>query len=672
MTKRILHFPERHMHAATIFFLFIIASQTTLAQLKRIPVQRSTGSGIERAPHSTARTKQASPLALPFFDDFSKTLDDKMFADTSRWENSFSVWINDGMAIHPPTINVATFDGLDSAGLAYNPNEVLLTGYTDTLTSKPIDLSEAKVSPAERPTVYLSFFYQWQGNVEAPDAKDFLELEFKTADENGWKSVMTISPAENPDPTRFYDTILQVSGDQYFHERFQFRFRSFGRLSGPYDTWHVDYVYVNKNRNVNDLSFPDRALSTQLGPLFGKYRAMPRKHFFSGAQMTPPSFEVQNMKNVEASLNFRTTGYFSSTDLDAGVTTTHETVISKATPINITGNVLYAYEHKTTRMDTLPDVNNVLQFPTDPGIDSTLIRLALALQSRDDIPFNTPETPLEPDSTGDYTKNYLPIRFTTNDTITADYVLSSYYAYDDGVAEYGAGLIEAGNLVAYEFEIDTTYSLKQDTLVGFDIYFPPFGITSNQTVDFYIYHEDPANHGYPGETWLRIASKRILRKGTNEFQRIQFLPALLINEKKFFIGWKEPLAGEVVVGLDISNNTGEKIFVNTNGVWYQNEDVHGSLMIRPVFGSGIIDASVGIEAEKTYSVFPNPHHGSFFIEGEVRDLKIFSLTGETISFDQAYQDGRMEIKMRTNVPGLYLLRYQQGDLVKSQKIILVR
>ena len=650
---------------------FLLVTQMALGQLRQMPVQRVD---VEWAPpktkHALARTKQTPPLSLPFFDDFSKPFQ-VLYADTIRWEKSFSTWINDGMGIRPPTINVATFDGLDSAGLAYNPNEVLLTGYTDTLTSKPIDLSEAAVSLTERPTVYLSFFYQWQGNVEAPDEKDFLQLEFKTVEEDGWEAVMTIFPKENSDATIFSDTIVQVSGEEYFHEKFQFRLRSFGRMSGPFDTWHVDYIYLNKNRHINDLSFPDRALSTQLGPLFGKYRAIPRNHFFSNAQLSPPTFEIQNMKNVEASINFRTEGFFSSTDLDNGTTSTYETVISKATPINITDNVIFANEHKTVRMDTLPDINDPMQFPADPAIDSTLIRLTIALQTRDDIPFNT-TPPVEPDSTGDYTPNYLPIRFTTNDTLTADYVLSSYYAYDDGVAEYGAGLIEAGNLVAYEFEIDTSYALKQDTLIGFDIYFPPYAITSNQTVDFFIYHEDPERPGYPGALWLRIPSRRVLKRNINQFQRMEFLPALLIDEKKFFIGWKEPVAGEVVVGLDISNDTGEKIFVNTNGTWYQNTDVTGSLMLRPVFGSGIIDSSVGIEEEFTRYVYPNPHHGVFYIEGQVRDVQIFSLTGQTIPLENALEEHRTEVKMGTDKPGLYLLRYREGNTIKTQKIILAR
>lgn len=668
MTRRAALPGRKPLFCAMILFGLLFA-HPTLAQLRILPLPPDASATTARktAPAS-ARTKETSPLLLPFFDDFSKPYLQR-YADTSRWEESFSVLVNDGMGIHPPTINVATFDGLDSAGQAYNPNEVLQTGFTDTLTSRPIDLSEASLPIDERAGVFLSFFYQWQGNVEAPDDEDFLQLEFRTADENGWRPVMTIFPKVGVDPTVFYDTIIVIGEEAFFHDRFQFRFRSYGRLSGPYDAWHIDYVYLNKGRHINDLSFPDRALATQPGPLFGEYRSMPRWHLFSNEQLTPPSFEIQNMKNLEASVNFRTEGFFSSTDTDNGSTTTHTAVISKATPINITDNVIFAYEHKTIRMDTLPDINDPLQFPPDPGIDSTLIRLTIALQSRDDVPLNT-TPPVEPDSTGDYTPNYLPIRFSTNDTLTVDYVLSSYYAYDDGVAEYAAGLIESGNLVAYEFELDTSYSLKQDTLIAFDIYFPPYAITSNQTTDFFIYHEDPDNPGFPGEIWLRIPSRPIRKKGINQFQRIEFLPALLIDEKKFYIGWKEPVAGEVVVGLDLSNDTGDKIFVNTTGAWYRNEDVKGSLMLRPVFGSGTIDSSVGIGEEQTWSIYPNPNPGIFYIEGDVKDLKIYSTTGERITYESVSEGERVAIRMNTHVPGMYLLRYWQAGRARSHKVIL--
>lgn len=645
----------------------VAVSECAWAQLVRFPAH---GDRPAQRVSASARTKEVTPLPLPFFDDFSKPYG--IYPDTIRWENSSSVWVNDGMAIRPPTVNVATFDGLNSAGRPYNPNEILLTGYTDTLASQPIDLSETNVAIAERSSVYLSFLYQWQGNIEPPDEKDNLELSFLAA--NGdWETMLEIFPQEDVDPTLFYSAIIRVEGERFFHDRFQFRIRAFGRLSGPFDVWHVDYVYLNKGRHADDLSFPDRALSTRPGPLFGKYRSIPRWHLFSNEQLTPPEFEIENRKNEPASINFRTEGYFRSSNRKENIAfPAHEVVISKATPINLTDNVLLANEHKLIRMDTLPDVSDPLQFPTDPGIDSTIIRLTIALQTRDNIPFNY-FPPVEPDSTGDYTRNYIPIRFTTNDTLTSDYILSDYLAYDDGVAEFAAGLLEAGNLVAYEFELDTGYQLKQDTLIAFEIYFPPYAITSNQTVDFFIYGEDPDNPGLPGEQLLRVPSRVIQRRGLNEFQRIEFLPAVLIDKKKFFIGWQQPAAGRVMVGLDMSNDTGDKIFVNTNGFWYQNEDVKGSLMMRPVFGSGIIDASVGIEeGDKNAGAYPNPTTGTFFIDGNITDLTIFSIAGKPVSYESLRHEKRTEITLVGPTPGLYVLRYRENGVIRSRKVIVLR
>src|SRR5690606_23851452 len=119
-----------------------------MAQLQRYPAFPSRNAPVSKGENSVGRTKEVAPLTLPFFDDFSKPFN-LAYADTGLWENSSSVWINDGMAIQPPTLYVATFDGLNSSGAPYNTNEVLLTGYTDTLMSRPIDLSEAKVSIAE-------------------------------------------------------------------------------------------------------------------------------------------------------------------------------------------------------------------------------------------------------------------------------------------------------------------------------------------------------------------------------------------------------------------------------------------------------------------------------------------------------------------------------------------
>lgn len=621
-----------------------------------------------RAHARTARTHATAVLKLPFFDDFSKPYLGR-YPDTLKWINSHAVHVNSGMAIRPPTLNVATFDGLDASGAPYSVSDPLLSGYADTLTSLPIDLTEetGDVLISERSGVYLSFYYQWQGFLEPPDPTDYLEVQFKTADT--WETVLTIFPEEEDDPTVFRAAVIPVTGEAFFHPEFQFRLRSHGRLSGPYDVWHVDYVYLNKGRSDDDLSFPDRAISTYPGPLFGQYRAIPRWHLFSNEQFTPPHFDIRNMKNQEASINFRTEGFFSSTNTTTGETISHDVVISKATPINITDNVLFANEHRTIRLDTLPDLADPLQFPPDPGIDSTLIRLTVALQTRDNVPLNR-HPPVEPDSIGDYTPNYHPIRFTKNDTVTVDYVLSSYYAYDDGVAEYGAGLLEAGNLAVYAFNIDTTYALKQDTLIGFDIYFPPYAVTSNQTIDFLIFADDVNNPGFPGDQLLSIR-RSVQRKGLNEFQRIEFLPALLIDQGRFYVGWRHPQQGRALVGLDMDNDTGDRIFVNTTGSWYVNEDVRGSLMIRPVFGSGDIDTTVGIDDEvSTPEPYPNPATGVFYFNGLVTDVAIFSMAGQEISAEVVSGPEKTQVRLHQATPGLYVVRYRIGHRLHTRKLII--
>ena len=97
---------------------------------------------------------------LPFWDDFSSIRNGK--PDNKLWEYSESVWVNDGLGINPPSLNVATFDGLDSLGKPYNVNDVLAKGYADKLISAPIRMD--LVSEADRSRVFIGFFYEysWQ------------------------------------------------------------------------------------------------------------------------------------------------------------------------------------------------------------------------------------------------------------------------------------------------------------------------------------------------------------------------------------------------------------------------------------------------------------------------------------------------------------------------------
>ena len=166
--------------------------------------------------------------------------------------------------------------------------------------------------------------------------------------------------------------------------------------------------------------------------------------------------------------------------------------------------------------------------------------------------------------------------FRSNDTLRADYWLKDYYAYDDGLADYSVALTAFGNRAAYLFEMLTA---EPDTLVGFDIYYPDYGVPSNLIVDFTVYNDID---GLPGIPIYTLPSYSISRNGT-KFKEIRFGEQFLVKDK-FYIGWKAPVGGTFKIGLDTNNDSGSKLFVNTNGFWFQSTDVIGSVMIRPVFG----------------------------------------------------------------------------------------
>src|SRR5690606_37405864 len=100
-------------------------------------------------------------ISLPFFDDFSQQY---YYPDADKWEDNY-VYINSNYAVNPISYGVATFDGLDSTGYPYNFNNPTSHGVADYLTSKPIDLSSVTDS------VYLSFFFQPQGNGNRPETQ---------------------------------------------------------------------------------------------------------------------------------------------------------------------------------------------------------------------------------------------------------------------------------------------------------------------------------------------------------------------------------------------------------------------------------------------------------------------------------------------------------------------
>lgn len=625
-----------HIHRMAGIWLICLFSINATAQLKVIPLDHTTPS---TKTQRQARTN-AEPLTLPFFDDFSFTpVADHEAAGiplATLWESGAGTWVNPGNGANAPSINVATMDGLNSEGLPYS-EQSLNNGFADVLTSNPIDLSTDQIPLAERNKVFLSFFYQWGGYGEEPDSKDFLRLEFKNAD-GGWETAATINTLVTMSRDVFYDQVVQITEDRFFHDAFQFRFRNFGRLSGPFDSWNIDYVYLDKGR-LGSIDIADAALTQELSALFGRYTAMPLDHFRETQVLAPPSTGVYNLRNSFAAINFHAeatiTNYFEDE------TVTAETIVLNESRgiISETENTIQPFERITTTLDVLPDPLNEAQFnPAAKQIDITI------------------EMNLIPDN------NFPEELFTTsNDTINSTYHLDDYYAYDDGSAEYAAILTTKGDRAAYQFEVLRSDG-QPDILAGFDIYVPRQALSPNLTIPFFILSD---NDGMPGPVLYSI-NKTVTASGRNEFQSVSILP--LPVSGKFYIGWQAPIGGTFPVGIDYANNTSDKVFVDTNGTWVPSLDIPGSLMIRPVFGEGVIS---GIpESTHRLQAYPNPSEGVFYLPEEIDNLEIISTTGQRIAFELSTETDGTRISIPNAQAGLYILKIQKDHSIITQKIVI--
>jgi hypothetical protein len=600
------------------------------AQLTLYPIHQSNQ---EKA---VERQKDMPQMSLPFWDDFSTPT----HTDT-LWDDKANVWINSGAAIKPPTINVATFDGLNGSGVAYapNPNQNLDVGPTDVMVSRKIKLTEVPV--AGQNDIFLSFYYQWGGSVEPPDANDKLELQFLDEDGN-WDIRQTFQATALQQPDSFYYYTIRINQGEYIHDDFQFRFQAYGRQSGKFDSWHIDYVYLDKGRTDDPPSFPDRSLYTPLSSAFSNYHAIPVKHFFSQQNQSFPAFGLSNLESIPQPMNYK---YAVNIQSFANSVLSLESDFLLKDSVAILPSIT-PFEKRKIVTDIVPDISNF-----DSNADSLIIRYTVTLQADDTI-----------------RADFSDIDFRFNDTLNTSYTLTDYYAYDDGIAEYAVGLTENGNVAAYRFVMLTP---DPDTINGVYVHFPNSYGTFASTVTFYVWNN---HNGRPGDLLLEEVVN-VQRNNNNTFKAFDFKPAAIVRDT-FFIGWQQPSSGRVLIGLDASNDTGEHIYINNAGLlnpntWTQNVLIKGSLMIRPRFGLGDTQTSTESERHNRVFIYPNPNRGEFLVDGEVTRIQIFTTSGYPIAFD-AFQEekNKTRIRMAHTLPGLYMVRYFDGDSFQSQKIII--
>ena len=637
------------MNRLVFSILLCFYTITGFGQLILVPIQKENNS----KQRSAARTRSVDPIVLPFWDDFSASRSG--YADSTKWQYGNSVWVNSGMGINPPSLNVVTFDGLDSLGKPYNVNDILAKGFADKLISAPVRM--ALPSASERAAISMTFFYQYHGNGEPPDMGDIIRLLFKN-DAGAWEVVWSKENDGTLEKDKFVRVTIPITANKFFHDSFQFQFQNFARLSGPYDTWHMDYIYIGNGKPqtapVTPL-FPDRTITTPFTSLFPTYRAMPIKHFFSdpAVNLIKPSITITNLRQDQVAGNGQPVSYSSKASIY--MIKKGELPVTLNPTLDVNRNIGSELTFNIQRNVVLQSIPNPATFNADADSINILLK----------IDFDTGDDKIKTPTEGDYDFNvFNPLKFKSNDSLSAQFILSDYYAYDDGSAEYGAGLNQAGAQIAYQFDLKTP---DVGSIVAVDIYFPRFGDESNQIIQFQILK----NLTTSVSDILYQGNIPIQRNSQNKFWRIQIpidAQPILVKDK-FYIGWKQLSSAVIAVGLDKNTDSGSMIYSNINGTWEQNLNLAGSLMIHPIFGEsdGVISAA---EDEVLLEVYPNPTKGVFHISGVVDDVDLVDLTGRKIPIFIEKQTETTTVTISAPATGMYVLRTLQNGTWLSSKLIV--
>lgn len=614
------------MNRFAILLLLVAFSSQAWAQLIVIPIDHSSS----RRGVSAARQNS---LSLPFWDDFSTS---GPAPDTSLWQIGADVFVNNTLGVNPPSINVATFDGARANGTAHNASSEE-PGAADSLVSCPINLGE--VVPSKRSTVFLSFWWQIQGNGETPEESDSIRLQLLDS-EGIWRTAWVQSGEIANNRTSFNQSSIQIPAISdingttvtYFHDQFQFKFQVFSSQRGIFDTWHIDYIYLNQDRSdlVNERIF-DRAVASEPGPLFGPYYHLPMEQYKDSTVFNTQEVVLNNL-DIGAPHPFSYTHNLVNSIADTILTST-----------DFDNRLLGSGDRNSFR-----GISNIA--PELLRADSLFVTSEFTFFTGDRNLFE------EIGPAGDTI--FLDVDQKVNDTVRSIHMLHETLSYDDGTAEFAAGINLDGGQVAVRYVLFTP-----DTLTHLQVHFPPFATSTGQTITLKVWSR-------LSETGLRAQQQITIEPGElrNEFAEIQLNLPIIVTDT-FFVGYEQFTDEYVGIGLDRSNQAAsENLFFNVSQEWQQNVEIEGALMIRPIF-QNTNDLVLNVpEKEFTESItlFPNPAQYELRSSLPYDQLQIINISGQLV-FSSAY---RPVINIQEIPSGIYLAKMLRKGTVETTKLII--
>ncbi|MFO7825002.1 MAG: T9SS type A sorting domain-containing protein [Cyclobacterium sp.] len=609
---------KRGLSVITIFLLSVfLLHQKGYGQFRQLPVPQSTLLKKESFPNQ--RVKQTQPQ-LPFWEDFSSGL-----ISEERWESRGAV-SSFTIGIDPPSLGVVFLDGVDENGNPYAQSR-LENGEGDELVSLPIPLTD--LSEAAAASLYISFFWQAGGKGEMPDENDGLGLYYLDREEN-WQEVWRQQGGEEVSQENFEQVVLSIPSE-FHHENFRFKFAHSGRLSGPFDTWIIDYIFLNTGRDPEDTFTEDRALTRLPGSPFSPYQAIPHFEFDPELLSGTVDGEFKNLAN-----RFRAMEY--TIELRDAATGRMIAQPNLRTPFN---PVPQALERRGFSSNMPESVDIMADNPFDLEVITSLSAgdgfLVEAITGQDTL-YNT------------------GVDFRVNDTSKVLIPFRDYYAYDNGSPDYAAGINQRGGMLALQYE-----ALNPGYVSGVSINFTNFS-QRGSAIELMVWDSLDNEPLY---------QKEVIIPPDTALTSFAYFPldTNIMVQETFYVGFTQFSNEYIHVGLDKSGDTGDRVFYNVLGSWQQNEEVAGNLMIRPHL-SPSPPVEVSDETATEMLLYPNPVQDRLYVSGEVDEMEVYDFQGRRIKIPRE-GDKNGEILNFTGIQkGMYLIKFTQGENAFTKRIIV--
>ena len=704
------------MNMKTTFKIFVLALALGLsvvpaaAQEILTPFRTTT----EKAPVTKG---VAEARFLPFFDDFSQS---NLYPDSTKWTDN-AVMVNDGFPLCPPNRNGATFDVLDANGRVYSYaiSNPFVSEYLTSVRIRLDSIMEPEpraLTPAD--SVYLSFYYQPQGNGNAPEEQDSLVLQFGLTTERQeflFLDYQTYSIddvfAELQVDTLFPgDTIWASVGCQegmFTIVTDTLTSSMEGSISVPCDsvfttvadtTWYHIWSVAGERLDAFMAENNDQLFKQVMIPILdAKYfKDNFYFRFYNYASIVNNSLPANRSNEDNWNIDFVYLNYNRSVNDTYYPMVTfsgqkpsffnrYQSIPYRQYRNNPNSSMRESLSIDIANLDAVDhDINYYYKVDQIGGSQHYMRVLdPVTIRPYDEFGYlecpEYGESPACPyvgelfamdmwiDSASFQISHYLydsAVNPPLADSMKYRVGLYNYYAYDDGIPELGYGVSNAGGKFAVRFDIS-----DYDTIQGVQLLFNHTLKDANDKYFDILVCKD--ENGKPGDTLYTMKNQRPQwQEQPYRFTYYKF-DRVVATANSFYIGIQQSSNSLINIGLDASIDNQQYNFVNTNGSW-QPSNMHGSLMIRPVVGASYY---IGLEengpstGSGALTVYPNPASDMLHLEGDFEggQVSLFDLTGRRV-YQGEYQH---TIAVSNLNDGMYFIQVvtPEGQVI-NQKLII--